>query len=179
MLKNHKIIGLKLFPGHERFYPTDKICQSVYKLALKYDCPVVFHTGINSGNLDCAKYNNPKFIVEVAKKYPNIKIIIAHYFWPRMDYCFEITKDIPNIYYDTSAMADYEVVGLSGGLEKVVDILEKTAKIKSYSIIFGSDFDMCDQKAHIELIQKLMLPSIAKDDIFCNNFRKCFGNAVK
>jgi predicted TIM-barrel fold metal-dependent hydrolase len=47
---------------------------------------VIIHTGINSGDFNCAKYNDPKYVVEVARKYPKLKIIIAHYFWPKKSY---------------------------------------------------------------------------------------------
>lgn len=175
LLKLKKVIGLKLFPGHEKFYPTDKICEPVYKLAQKYSCPVVIHTGINTGDYDCAKYNDPKYIVDIANKYPSLKIIIAHYFWPKMDYCFDITKNIPNIYYDTSAMADAEVIALSGGVDKVIEVLEKTVKVKPYSVIFGSDFEMCSQREHIDLVNKLHISDKVKTDIYYNNFQKCYG----
>lgn len=75
-----KICAIKLFPGHDPFYPTDEKCQPVYKLCVKYNIPVVFHTGVNTGDNDCAKYNDPKLIVEVAEKYPSLKIVIAHFF---------------------------------------------------------------------------------------------------
>ena len=175
LLEAKKIIGMKLFPGHESFYPTDKRCEPVYELAMKYDCPVVIHTGINSGDFDCAKYNDPKYIVEVAKKYPKLRVVIAHYFWPEMDYCFDLTIDVPNIFYDTSAMADDEVVELSGGIEKVANVLERTAKVKPGSVIFGSDSLMCDQKQAIELIERLDISETERKAIFSTNFEKCFS----
>jgi predicted TIM-barrel fold metal-dependent hydrolase len=174
LLKVKKIIGLKLFPGHEPFYPTAKICQPVYKLALKYQCPVVIHTGINSDDTDCAKYNDPRHIVEIAKQYRDLKIVIAHYFWPKMDYCFAVTKNVPNIYYDTSAMADGEVATLSGGINKVATILEKTIKVKPQGVIFGSDYDMCVQNEHLDLIKKLKITKSERENIFYKNFLACY-----
>lgn len=177
-IADKKLIGLKLFPGHESYYPTDPICTKVYGLASKYDVPVMFHTGANSGDMDCAKYNDPKYIVEVAKKYPNVKFIISHYFWPKIEYCYDLTHEIPNIYYDTSAMADEEVVEMSGGEGKIKNILERTIADKPYSVMFGSDYDMCSQDKHIKLIQELNISDNAKNDIFCNNFLECFGQHI-
>jgi len=174
LLKNKAIIGLKLFPGHDPIYPTDRRCDAVYNLCLKYDVPVVIHTGINSGDTECAKYNDPKYIVEIAKKYSDLKIVIAHYFWPEMQYCYETTKPFRNIYFDTSAMADDEVVELSGGIDKVADILEKTISDKPENILFGTDYPMCDTKKHIDLIDHLKVSHELKEMIFHLNARKIF-----
>jgi predicted TIM-barrel fold metal-dependent hydrolase len=175
LLQKKKIVGLKLFPGHETFYPTDTRCEPVYRLALRYNCPVVIHTGINSGDFDCAKYNDPKYIVEVAQRYPKLRIIIAHYFWPKIEYCFNLTKNIPNIYYDISVMADDEVVELSDGIETISQILEKTVSRKPNSVIFGSDFSMCDMKTHIELVYNLTIEGELRGKILSENFLNCFA----
>jgi len=175
LLKNKAIIGLKLFPGHDPIYPTDPRCDAVYSLCLKYDVPVVIHTGINSGDFECAKYNDPKHIVEIAQKYPDLKIVIAHYFWPEMQYCYEITKPYKNIYFDTSAMADDEVIELSGGIEKVSDILEKTIIDKPENVLFGTDYPMCDTKKHIDLINNLKISQELKAMVFNVNAKKIFN----
>jgi len=174
-LADKKLIGLKLFPGHESYYPTDPMCTKVYELAAEYDVPVVFHTGVNSGDMDCAKYNDPKYIVDVANQYPNVRFIIAHYFWPKLEYCYDLTHKSPNIYYDTSAMADPEVVEMCGGIDIIKSILERTICDKPYSVMFGSDHDMCPQDEHINLVRRLNISDDAKDDVFCNNFLECFG----
>ena len=164
-----KICAVKLFPGHDPFYPTDKRCQPVYKLCVKYNIPVVFHTGVNTGDNDCAKYNDPKLITDVAKKYPSLRIVIAHFFWPKMDYCYEITKDLKNIYYDTSAMADPDVVEATGGWDKVVEILKKTVLLKPDNVLFGTDWPMCPVDKHIKLVKDLELNSKTEDKIFFLN----------
>ncbi len=164
-----KICAIKLFPGHDPFYPTDERCQQVYDLCTKYDIPAVFHTGANSDDYNCAKYNDPKYLVEVVEKYKYLKIVISHFFWPKMDYCFELTKDLKNIYYDTSAMADDEVVDNSGGWNKVVEVLKKTVLIKPDNVMFGTDWPMCPVDKHIQLIKDLKLDSKTEEKIFFLN----------
>jgi len=155
LLEEGKIKGLKFFPGHDPYYPTDERCLPYYELCQNFDVPVLFHTGENSGDSECAKWNDPKYIVEVAKKYPKLKVIITHYYWPKMDYCYEITKDISNIYFETAAMADEEVVEKSGGIEKVRKILKKTISDRPDKVIFGTDWPMCKIDEHIKLVESL------------------------
>ena len=88
-----KICAIKLFPGHDPFYPIDERCLTVYDLCVKYNIPVVFHTGVNTGDSDCAKYNDPKHIVAIAERYKGLKIVIAHFFWPKMEYCYMLDND--------------------------------------------------------------------------------------
>ena len=44
-LRRRDVIALKLYPGYEYYYPTDKICRPIYELAMEYDVPVMVHTG--------------------------------------------------------------------------------------------------------------------------------------
>lgn len=175
-LLSKKIIrGFKIFPGHDPVYPTDKKWFPIYELCQKYDFPLIIHTGINARDEECAKYNDPKYIVKVAKLYPNLKIIIAHYFWPKLDYCFTVTEKIDNIYFDTSGLADEEVVAASGGIEKIKEILIKTIRRRQDSVIFGSDWPMCDAKAHIDLIDSLFVTKKEKEAVFAKNAIKIFN----
>lgn len=165
-----KIIrGFKIFPGHDPVYPTDKRWCSMYKLCVKYNFPLIIHTGINVDNSRCTKYNDPKHIIKVAEKYPKLKIIIAHYFWPKLDYCFSITNGFDNIYFDTSALADPEVIRMSGGIKKIKEVLTKTIKRRVKSVLFGTDWPIGNVKKHINLINSLRITEEEKDKVFYKN----------
>lgn len=172
LLEVGKIKGIKFFPGHDPYYPTDERCLPYYELCEKLDVPVLFHTGENSGDNECAKWNDPKYIVEIAKKYPKLKVIITHYYWPKLDYCYGITKDVPNIYFEIAAMADAEVIEKSGGIEKIREVLKKTISDRPDKVIFGTDWPMCKIEEHIELVRSLGMGKDVEKDVF-------FGNAVR
>ncbi len=162
-------LGFKIFPGHDPIYPTDKRWQPIFKLCQNYNLPLIIHTGINSGNWSVAKYNDPKHIVKVAKDFKNLKIIIAHYFWPELDYCFKTTAGFDNIYFDTSALADLEIIKESGGIKKIREILTKTIKRRPNSVLFGTDWPIGDFKKHINLINSLAISDKDKKNIFYQN----------
>jgi len=174
LFQKKTIKSFKIFPGHDPSYPTDKRWHPVYRLCMKYDFPLIIHTGINSGNKKCAGYNDPKHIAKIAKIFPKLKIIIAHYFWPKVDYCFSITNGFNNIYFDTSALADSEVINMSGGIKKIREILIKTVKRRFDSVIFGTDWPMCDVKKHINLINSLDITEEEKYKIFYKNSLRLF-----
>ncbi|MFA5986661.1 MAG: amidohydrolase family protein [Parcubacteria group bacterium] len=175
LIKEKKIVGLKFFPGHDPYYPTDERCVPYYKLCQDLEVPVLFHTGENTGNSECAQWNDPKYIVEITKEFPRLKVIITHYFWPRMDYCYELTKNVPNIYFETAAMADEEVVEKSGGIGKVREILHKTIVDRPAKVIFGTDWPMCKIEEHINLIRSLGLEKEIEEKIFSSNAVKIYN----
>jgi len=168
------ISGFKIFPGHDPVYPTDERWKKIYKLCVKYSYPLIIHTGINSDNKKVAKYNDPKHIIKVAKLHPELKIIISHYFWPKIDYCFKQTQGYKNIYFDTSALADDEVVKTSGGMKKIRDILKRTIERDRKSVLFGSDWPMADVSKHIRLVNSLQISQSKKDEVFYRNAEKIF-----
>jgi len=173
LFKESKILGIKIFPGHDPIYPTDKRLIPVYKLCLKYNLPIMIHTGWNSNNQKVAKYNDPKYITEIAKNFPELKIIISHYFWPEIEYCYNLTKSFKNIYFDTSALADKEVI-METGKEKIKKILEKTVKDNKEKVLFGSDYSCCGIKEHIDLVNSLSISKEEKERIFSRNAIKLF-----
>jgi uncharacterized protein len=167
-------LGFKIFPGHDPVYPTDKRWTPIFKLYEKHNLPLIIHTGVNSNNRSAAKYNDPKHIVKVAKDFKNMKIIIAHYFWPELDYCFKITDDFDNIYFDTSALADPEIIKASGGIKKIRKILTNTLRRRSDSVLFGTDWPIGSFKKHIDLINSLPLALKEKQNIFFRNAEHLF-----
>ena len=169
LFQMQKIVAVKIFPGHDPIYPTDRRLTPVYDLCVKYDRPIVIHTGGNRRS----KYNDPKFIVKIANQHPNIKIVISHYFFPRMRYCYELTKPYENIYFDTSALADDEVVRLTG-LEKIREILTLTAKERPNNVLFGTDYGACSIQKHIALIESLALSKEAQHKLFAENAIQLF-----
>ncbi len=169
LLENRTVHGLKFFPGHEPYYPTDSRCFPFYAACESQQLPVVFHTGENPGDPDAAKYNDPEYIVKVAEKYPLLKIVITHYFWPRLEYCYEVTRDTPNIYFEIAAMADSEVVQASGGIEVVRDILSRTISDRPSQVMLGSDWPMCQMQDHLNLLNSLELDQTTREKVLGEN----------
>lgn len=174
LLREDKIFGVKIFPGHDPIYPTDKRLSPVYDLCIKYDTPIVIHTGGTSKNPKAAKYNDPKHIVKVADAFPDLKIVIAHYFFPNVEYCHELTKQHEKIYFDTSALADDMVVEMTG-IEAIREVLTSTIIEHPNNVVFGTDYAICDIGKHIALIDSLNIENELKSKIFCQNAIRLFN----
>ena len=48
LFQAESIVAVKIFPGHDAIYPTDKRLIPVYELCINYDLPIVIHTGASS-----------------------------------------------------------------------------------------------------------------------------------
>ena len=174
LLRENKIFGIKIFPGHDPIYPTDKRLSPVYNLCIQYDTPIVIHTGGTSKNPKAAKYTDPKHIVKVADAFPNLKIVIAHYFFPKVEYCHELTKQYEKIYFDTSALADDLIVEMTD-IDKIRKVLTSTVIEHPSNIVFGTDYAICDIRKHLALIDSMNIEEELKSKIFCKNAIKLFN----
>jgi uncharacterized protein len=174
LFRDRKIFGVKIFPGHDPIYPTDKRLSLVYNLCIKYDTPIVIHTGGTSKNPQASKYNDPKYIVKIAEIHPDLKIVIAHYFVPKIEYCHEITKSIEKIHFDTSALADDLIIEMTA-IERIKKVLTSTIVEHPDNVVFGTDYAMCDIRKHINLIDSLEIEEQLKSKIFSQNAIKLYN----
>jgi predicted TIM-barrel fold metal-dependent hydrolase len=172
-----KIVGMKIFPGHDPIYPTDPRLDPVYEMCQFTEIPMVIHTGWIPSRPEDGKYNDPKYIVETADAYPGLKIVIAHYYWPEIEYCYDLTHEYPNIYYDTSGLADEEVVKTTG-MERIQAVLLKTLQDDPEKLIFGTDYAMCSIKDHTQMINQLPVSDDIREGIFWRNAVKVFNLSI-
>jgi predicted TIM-barrel fold metal-dependent hydrolase len=174
LFRSRRIVAMKIFPGHDPIYPTDKRLLPVYELCVKYRSPMVIHTGATSKRPEGAKYNDPKHIVKIARAFPDLRIVIAHYFFPRVEYCYEMTRSCSNVCFDTSGLADDEVVEETG-LDRIRRVLTLTVKERPDNVVFGTDYAMCSMAKHINLIESLPIGRRLKDKVFFENSVKLFN----
>lgn len=147
LLKEKKIVGIKLYTGYQHFEPNDPRVISVADLCGKYNKPLIFHSGdfYDPGNIALLKYSHPIHIDELAKRCPKTNIVISHFGFP---YILETTNVIAknaNVYTDISGTIDD--CGTDEDCEKITDQYIKdleralcyfpSVKMK---ILFGTDF---------------------------------------
>ena len=162
-LERRQVVGIKLFTGHEDFYLTDDRLKQVYELAIQYNVPVLFHSGGSNG-----KYSNVLSVIEVAKKYPKLRLVCCHCFYPHLEQCM-LAIEMPNIFFDISSIADD--VGI---IPTISNTLKRIIEKAPARVIFGSDYGGCSQRQHIELIKGLHLEKSVQEDIFWNNAVKVY-----
>ena len=155
------VVGIKLFTGHEEFYLTDESLREVYELAIQYNVPVLFHSG-----WDHSQYSDAKLVAEVARQYPQLKLICCHCFYPEIEKC-QLLVEYSNVYFDISSVADSEAIleDMEVGIKKLIELVPER-------VLFGSDYSGCSQKAHVEFVRKLELSVGVEKKVL-------YGNAIQ
>lgn len=172
-LRKKMILGVKLYPGYQHFYPSDKIAEPIYKLCMKYDVPVIFHSGDTLTT--CypqakVQYSHPLHIDSVATDFPDLKIIIAHLGNPWLVDCAELLYKGKNVYADVSGLVveDKQLSGPYGQMMK-----QRIKELMIYStpkkLLFGTDWPLATMKTYIKFVKSWGLSKKELDHIFYKN----------
>lgn len=104
MLVQKQVIGIKLYPGYQHFYVFDSRIDPIANLCMKYDKPLVVHSGdVNDDSGEAIlKYTHPIYIDDLAMKFPELKIVIAHFGFPYLLECANVVSKNKNVYTDIS-----------------------------------------------------------------------------
>lgn len=135
-IEDLKLKGVKLHPTLQSFYPNDRKLFEIYEHACENKIPILFHSGASLPS-HADHFSRPIFIDEVAVRYPELRIILAHIGRPWYLEAAMLMRKHTNVYADISAN-----VGRSGGAA-LLELVLLTVKVYSGAmdrILFGSDF---------------------------------------
>lgn len=99
-----KMKGIKLLPMYAGFYPNDRRFDELWQYATRHGLPVLLHTGttfVSQAPLDCTV---PRLLDDVAIRFPDVKLILAHLSHPYEGECVVTIRKHPNVYADCSAL---------------------------------------------------------------------------
>ncbi len=125
--------GIKLMPMYAGFFPQDTLLDPLWEYATRHRLPVLLHTGttfVAAAPLECTL---PRHLDAVARRFPEVPIIMAHLGHPYEGECIAVIRKHPHVYADVSAL-HYRPWQLFHSLMLVheYDIWHK--------LLFGSDY---------------------------------------
>lgn len=82
--------GLKLNPAKQHFYPADKMMFPIYEKCIEYNKPIIFHAGLSWESNAITEYAHPLKFEEVATRYPDLRMCLAH---------FKVTHFVKTVFY--------------------------------------------------------------------------------
>ena len=176
-LKSGKYGCIKIYLGYIFQYASDKNYEPAYRLAEKYDVPIVFHTGDTDNSKSKLKYADPLTIDEVAVEHPKVRFVIGHAGNPWIESAAEVAYKNPNVYLEGSGF-------LMGDLNRtpIEQINEYYVKPLSWifgyledptKLMFGSDFPHADM-ASVIAIYKRAIPQRYWQAVFHDNAARVF-----
>ncbi|AHC51932.1 amidohydrolase [Sulfolobus acidocaldarius SUSAZ] len=163
-IKKFEPVGVKLHPQLQGFHPLDEKAMKLYEVVNNHGLIIVFHTGtsgIGAGvrsniRLD---YGRPIYFDEIAVRFPNIKIVLAHFGWPWTEEAIAVALHKPNVYLDLSGWAP----------RYVPDALWKNAKRLRDKLLFGSDYPLIKPDRWINELSQVNLDPNLKNKILSEN----------
>lgn len=98
------LAGLAVNTARLKMYPMDERLVPLYDLCRKYHKPIIFHAGFCLENNALAKYARPMEFEEVALRWPEVNLCLAHFGWPWVQETAALLLKYPNLYANTALM---------------------------------------------------------------------------
>lgn len=157
--------GIKLGANYQNFDPLESRALAIYERAQRYGLPIMFHQGTSPVRDAPIRLSHPLIMDEIAMRYPDLKMIMAHVGHPwQVDTCVVIRKH-PNVYADISANF-YRPFSFWEQMVKAMEwkVLDK--------LLFGTDFPVTTVEETItklravnEIVEGTRLPRIPEEAI--------------
>lgn len=139
--------GLKLGPTYQHFHPHDPACLDLMEIADSLRIPVIWHQGTTFTRAAIAEYARPLQLDLVARRFPELRMWIAHFGHPWMDEAVSVVRRHEHFYVDVSAMDT-----------RVWQLAQALAAAKEYRvfdrILFGSDFPYSTVERTVEGLRR-------------------------
>lgn len=149
--------GIKLHPDFQKFYIDDADVEKFYRAA-DGKLPILFHVGD-----DRFEYSKPRRLVNMAKKYPGVNFIAAHFGGYQCWDDAHLYCGLNNVYFDTCSSLPFIDTKTA---RKLIDLLGADR------FLFGTDFPMWDAKAELERFNAIPLTAQEKEMIFSGNIKR-------
>lgn len=168
---------MKVYLGYIPMYATDSFYAGFYKLAEKYQVPVVFHTGDTYDKKAKVKFAEPLQIDEVAVQYPKVNFVLAHMGNPWITSAAEVVYKNDNVFVDLSALMLGDVSKQNP--ESVQELVIKPIRWfwlyveNPKKMMFGSDWPLMDVKPYVQAVMKAIPPE-HWDAVFYKNAAELF-----
>ncbi len=160
-----KLRGAKLGPIYQNIHPMDERMLPVYDFCEKRGLPIMIHQGTTFPRRAPLKYSLPILLEDVAMKFPELKMIIAHMGHPWIAETVALIRKQPNFFADISAL-HYRPWQFYNGLicAKEYGVLNK--------LLFGSDYPYTNPDATIKdlrninrMVEGTHLPKLSSEEI--------------
>lgn len=140
--------GITMCPAAADFHPSDTRAMVVYERAAALQMPVIFYPGTHLSPKTKMEYARPHLLDEVARSFPNLKMVVSHLGYPWVDETLTLLGKHQNVYSD--------IAGLLRRPWAAYDALVKAYQFQVMDkLLFGSDFPFTTASECIETIYSI------------------------
>lgn len=174
-LREGTVKGIKLYPGYDKYAINDPSLESVFRIAAKYDVPVMIHCGDTYAKDAKVRQAHPLLVDDVAVDYPDVKFVICHLGNPWFQDTAEVLYKNDNVYADISGLTLGDF-----GYEFERYMVKRVKEMIMYmgdpgrQLMYGSDWPLVRMGPYIKFLHSLELPDEAIDNIAWRTAAKLF-----
>lgn len=147
--------GLKLYPVNRAFSVSDERCYPVYETVEKLGIPITIHFGVSIGYFSDLRYGNPLDLHPVARDFPGITFILAHFGCGFLREALFLSYQCQNIYFDTSSSnrwMDYLPYAI-----ELKDVFRKSLHVLGPErLIYGTDSNLFPRGYRYPILEEQM-----------------------
>jgi hypothetical protein len=162
-LESGRVKGLKAYLGYLHHGPASPGYAPYYRLAARYQIPVIFHSGDTYAASAKLKYAHPLLIDEVAVDYPDTRFVIAHGGCPWFLDAAEVVYKNANVWADLSGIfvgdaAAFAALAAQGRLQRAIKRLREALEYadRPDRFLYGSDWPLAPMAAYRAFLAPLL-----------------------
>jgi uncharacterized protein len=168
--------GIKLYPGYDLFAINDPSLESVFRIAAKYDVPVMIHTGDTYSAHAKVRYAHPLLVDDVAVDYPDVRFVACHLGNPWFQDCAEVLYKNDNVYADISGLTlgDFEYEFERYIMQRVRDMIVYMGE-PGRQLMFGTDWPLAGMPSYVRFLHQIDVTAEDREHIAWETAAKAFA----
>jgi hypothetical protein len=177
-LRRDECVGIKLYPGYNRTYITDKEYEPVYELAKLYKKPVAVHMGQTAGSNAYLKYSHPLTMDEAAVLHKDVQFVMCHFGNPWLMDAAAVVEKNENVAADLSGLLEGKI-NFPALLDRQRGYFEALKTWIAYcdnykKFMFGTDWPLANYGDYIEMV-KWLIPEKEWEQVFSLTAKEVYG----
>lgn len=165
-IRDGLVRGIKLYPGYEPYSIVDPSLETVFRIAAKYDIPVMIHTGDTYSKKAKVRNAHPLLVDDIAVDYPDNKFIMCHAGNPWFTDAAQVLYKNENVFADISGLtlgefsAEFERF-MRNRLREMILFMGDPGR----QLLYGSDWPLVRMAPYVDFLDSLELPPEQKENI--------------
>jgi predicted TIM-barrel fold metal-dependent hydrolase len=140
--------AITVSPAAQDFHPADSRAMQVFGEAARLKMPVFLHQGFHTCVASKMEFGRPALLDEVAREFPQLKLVIAHMGYPWVEECVVLLGKHENVFADVSSLSRRPWQAYNALLSAYqYGVMDK--------LLFGSDFPFTTPTAAIESFYRM------------------------
>lgn len=165
-IRDGVVKGIKLYPGYDKYAINDPSLETVFRIAAKYDVPVMIHCGDTFAKDAKVRQAHPLLVDDVAVDYPDVRFVICHLGNPWFQDTAEVLYKNENVYADISGLVlgDFTYEFERYLVSRVKDMIMYMGD-PGTQLMYGTDWPLVEMAPYVRFLDNLELDDNAREHI--------------